>query len=63
MEKPVLSDKFTIEDIHKIREYHDAITANMTVEEKIEFYNNGAMEVLNLMKKNHKDRILEKQPS
>lgn len=63
MEKPILSDKFTIEDIYKIREYHDAITANMTVEEIIEFYNSGAREFLNEMKKNHKDRILEKQPS
>ena len=44
MEKPVLSPDFTIEDIHKIREYNYEVTKNMTVEEKIEYYNNSGME-------------------
>lgn len=30
MEKPVISPDFTIEDIHKIREYHYELTKDMT---------------------------------
>ena len=39
--KPVISPDFTIEDIHKIREYHYELTKDMTVQEKIAFYNEG----------------------
>lgn len=44
MEKPVISPDFTIEDIHKIREYNYEITKGMTVEQKIEYYNTAGME-------------------
>ena len=39
LEKPILSPDFTIEDIHKLREYNYHVTKNMTVQEQIEYYN------------------------
>lgn len=39
--KPVISPDFTIEDIHKIREYHYELTKDMTKQERINFYNEG----------------------
>ena len=45
MEKPILSPDFTIEDIHKIREYNYEVTKNMTLEEKLAHYNTAGMEV------------------
>lgn len=39
MEKPVLSPNFTIEDIHKLREYNYEMTKHMTTEEKLLYYN------------------------
>ena len=39
MEKPVLSPDFTIEDIHKLREYNYEMTKHMTTEEKLLYYN------------------------
>ena len=39
MEKPVLSPNFTIEDIHKLREYNYEMTKNMTTEERRNYYN------------------------
>jgi len=34
MEKPIISDNFTIEDIHKIREYNYSMNKNLSLEEK-----------------------------
>lgn len=45
MEKPVISNNFTIEDIHKIREYHYELTKDMTLEDRIKFYKQGADEI------------------
>ena len=39
--EPIISPDFTIEDIHKIREYHYELTKDMTMQEKINFYNEG----------------------
>lgn len=39
--EPIISPDFTIEDIHKIREYHYELTRDMTMQEKINFYNEG----------------------
>lgn len=39
--KPVISPDFTIEDIHKIREYHYEFPKDMTTQERIKFYNEG----------------------
>ena len=40
-----ISKDFTIDDIHKIREYNYEITKNMTVEEKIAYYRKSAESV------------------
>lgn len=45
MEKPVISPDFTIEDIHKIREYNYEVTKNMTLEEKLAYYNTAGMDL------------------
>lgn len=41
MESIIISPDFTIEDIHKIREQNYERTKNMTVEEKVAYYNNS----------------------
>ena len=44
METLVISPDFTIEDIHKIREQNYEKTKNMTVAEKVAYYNNSGKE-------------------
>lgn len=39
MEKPVLSPDFTIDDIHKLREYNYYLTKDMTPQERMDYYN------------------------
>ncbi len=39
MEKPILSSDFTIEDIHKLREYNYYLTKDMEPQERRNFYN------------------------
>lgn len=39
MDKPMLSPLFTIEDIHKLREYNYHLTKDMTPQERMDFYN------------------------
>ncbi len=39
VENPILSPDFTVEDIHKIREYNYEVTNHMTVGEKLLYYN------------------------
>ena len=39
MEKPIISPNFTIEDIHKLREYNYYFTKDMTPEERRNYYN------------------------
>lgn len=46
MEKPVLTPEFTVEDIHKIREYNYERTKNLSDSEKIEFNNKNAYKIL-----------------
>ena len=45
MDKPVLSPNFTIEDIHKLREYNYYKTKDMTPQERMDYYNSRGMEV------------------
>lgn len=40
MEKPILSPDFTIEDIHKLREYNYYVTKDMTLQERRDYYTN-----------------------
>ena len=44
MEKLIISPDFTVDDIHKIREENYERTKNMTMEEKIAYYNTAGME-------------------
>ena len=44
METLVISPDFTIEDIHKIREQNYEWTKDMTVAEKVAYYNNSSKE-------------------
>ena len=39
-----ISPAFTVEDIHKVREYHYELTKNMNTEERRAFYKKGADE-------------------
>lgn len=39
-----ISPAFTVEDIHKVREYHYELTKDMTVEERRAFYKKNADE-------------------
>ena len=45
MEKLVLSPDFTIEDIHKLREYNYYKTKDMMPQETLDYYNNRGLEV------------------
>lgn len=44
MEALVISPDFTIDDIHKIREQNYEITKDMTIDEKVSYYNNSGKE-------------------
>lgn len=44
MGKFVISPNFTVDDIHRIREENYEHTKNMTMEEKIAYYNTSGME-------------------
>ena len=49
--KPLdISPDFTIEDIHKIREYNYEMTKNMTKQEKKDYYDEGTMEVPRILR-------------
>lgn len=45
MERLIISENFTIEDIHKIREYNYNLTKDMKPQEKRDYYNRRGMEV------------------
>ena len=44
MNRPVLSPNFTVEDIHKLREYNYYQTKDMSQQERIDYYNTRGME-------------------
>ena len=44
MEKPVLSADFTIDDIHKLREYNYYITKEMPMQDALNYYNMKGMD-------------------
>ena len=41
MDKLTLSPAFTVEDIHKLREYNYHLTKDMTPKERMDFYNDA----------------------
>ena len=45
MEKPVLSPHFTIEDIHKLREYNYHQIKDLNAQERMDYYNNRGLEI------------------
>ncbi len=45
MEKPVLSPNFTVDDIHRLREYNYEKTKDMTPEDRHGYYNDIGMEI------------------
>ena len=48
--KPLdISPDFTIEDIHKIREYNYEMTKNMTRQEKMDYYNERGRKVQRIL--------------
>lgn len=59
MEKPILRPDFTIEDIHKLREYNYEMTKDMTVEEKVAYYNNSGKEAEREIKRRRALKRLE----
>lgn len=54
--EPVISPDFTIEDIHKIREYHYELTKDMTTQERNNFYNEGGRAFLAEMEKRKRQK-------
>ena len=52
-----ISKDFTIDDIHKIREYNYEMTKNMTLDELIAYYNKGAERGLKRIEELRKARI------
>ena len=51
MKEPIISERFDVDDIRKIREYNAARYKNMTTEEIIREIHEGAEEVLAHLKK------------
>ena len=45
MNKPNISPNFTVDDIHKIREYNYEFTKNMSAHERTSFYKDSADKV------------------
>jgi hypothetical protein len=52
--RPALSANFTIDDIHKIREWHYEQLKDATVEERIAFYDEGSQDVLRMIEEYRK---------
>jgi hypothetical protein len=44
--KPIISNDFTIEDIHKIREHNHEMTKDMSFEKRKVYYSEGAKPAL-----------------
>ena len=51
MEKPILSPDFTIEDIHKVKEYNHYLTKDMEPQERRNYYNERGRAFLKKQKK------------
>jgi len=49
MIKPNISRNFTIDYIHKVREYNYEMTKNMTSEERSSYYKHGAAEATKII--------------
>ena len=58
MTKPVIKDSFSVDDIHKIREYHYEMTKNMTDKKIIDDINKEAEEFKKKLKARRKKRTV-----
>lgn len=58
MDKPEISPDFTIDDIHKIREYHYELTKDMSFEKRAAFYNDSISEFEHLLAERKKEKQL-----
>ena len=56
MTKPVFKDSFSVDDIHKLREYNYEVTKNMTSEERINYINSKADKVRKRIEKIKKEK-------
>ena len=53
--EPELSSNFTIEDIHKIREWHYRQLKDSAIEEQMAFYSEGSKDVLRMIAEHRKN--------
>jgi hypothetical protein len=53
--KPALSPDFTVDDIHRIREWHYEQLKDATIEETIAFYHEGSKDVLRMIEEQRKE--------
>lgn len=51
MEKPILSPDFTVEDIHRLREYNYEQTKALSTKEQLHYYNDIGMEIHRMIQK------------
>ena len=58
MEKTILSNDFTIEDIHKLREYNYKKTKDLTRHEKMDYYNNKGKEFLKKLEQEKMQNVI-----
>ena len=58
MTKPIIKDSFSVEDIHRLREYHYESTKNMTKKERIKEINDKAEEFEREMLKRKAKRVV-----
>ena len=58
MDNPKISPNFTVEDIHKIREYHYELTKNMPFSERAAFYREGTEEFQKLLTERKRQKEL-----
>ena len=56
MDKPIIKDSFSVDDIHKIREYHYEMTKNLSREEKIKEIKDKANKVKEELKRKKEER-------
>lgn len=54
----IISSNFTIDDIHKIREYNYEQTKGMSLEERNNYYKNGANEAIKTIASLKKEKEL-----
>ena len=54
--KPVLSPSFTIDDIHRIREWHYEQLKDATIKERMMFYHEGSKDVLRMIEEQRKHK-------